>query len=251
VQAQNTAPVLSAQPCGTLPRTCETPTALPAVGASETRPAKAPKRRCPPRWQCVTRLAMTSTAQASTTPDGACPRDPGFHTAALFSPCSAPRALSSSPPPVTREDQRRINAFGRLNNRKQDVQAELAGKKARRGEGTGKGGDTLCVLTLLSISLCAAQKALEDLEEASNELLVTDETAVRYLTGECFATFTPDEAETRLQADAQAAGAEVARLSGELGTITGEMAALKKVLYARFGASTVLAQVLCLSAASC
>ena len=37
--------------------------------------------------------------------------------------------------PVTREDQRRINAFGRLNNRKQDVQAELAGKKARRGDG--------------------------------------------------------------------------------------------------------------------
>ena len=80
-----------------------------------------------------------------------------------------------------------------------------------------------------------AQKTLEDLEEASNELLVTDEAAVRYLTGECFATFTPDEAETRLQADAKAAGADVERLSGELATITGEMAALKKVLYARFG----------------
>ena len=67
---------------------------------------------------------------------------------------------------------------------------------------------------------------------------MTDEAAVRYLTGECFATFTPDEAETRLQADAQAAGAEVTRLSEELAVITGEMAALKKVLYARFGAPT-------------
>ena len=56
-----------------------------------------------------------------------------------------PPALRVPPPSVTREDQRRINAFGRLNNRKQDVQAELAGKKARRGE-RRKGGDTHTVL---------------------------------------------------------------------------------------------------------
>ena len=32
---------------------------------------------------------------------------------------------------MTKDDQRRINAFGRLNTRKLDVQAELAGKKVR------------------------------------------------------------------------------------------------------------------------
>jgi len=36
---------------------------------------------------------------------------------------------------VTREDQKRINAFGRLNNRLHDVEAELEGKKAREGCG--------------------------------------------------------------------------------------------------------------------
>ena len=72
------------------------------------------------------------------------PRAPGILTACVLT------LLSSS---VTREDQRRINAFGRLNNRKQDVQAELAGKKARRGE-RRKGIDRrTVVLTLLSLHL--------------------------------------------------------------------------------------------------
>jgi len=80
---------------------------------------------------------------------------------------------------------------------------------------------------------------LEDLEEASNELLVTDETAVRYVTGECFVATPNDEAEPRLQAETDAANKDAARLSAELGTIRGEMDALKKLLYGKFGTQNI------------
>ncbi len=66
---------------------------------------------------------------------------------------------------------------------------------------------------------------------------MTDESSVRYVTGECFVTFPNDDAEVRLQDETGAAAADVERLSAELGTIRGEMDALKKVLYARFGSS--------------
>jgi len=125
------------RPCGTLPRTCETPTALPAVGASETRPAKAPGAVCHAGGVSPARHDLHS-AGFHHARRCVCPR-PRVPYRPLFSPCSSRLAPSPlPPPPVTREDQRRINAFGRLNNRKQDVQAELAGKKARRGSRRGR-----------------------------------------------------------------------------------------------------------------
>ncbi len=51
---------------------------------------------------------------------------------------------------MTREDQKRINAFGRLNNRLHDVSAELEGKKARAAaaRSLARGASTLA-LTLV------------------------------------------------------------------------------------------------------
>jgi hypothetical protein len=40
---------------------------------------------------------------------------------------------------------------------------------------------------------------LEDLEDASNELMLSDEENIRYVVGGCFVTLEKDEAETTLQ----------------------------------------------------
>lgn len=95
-------------------------------------------------------------------------------------------------------------------------------------------GEEEVTLTFSALAVCV-QKLLEDLEEASNELMVSDEDTVRYVTGDCFVSCAPDAAETRLQKDTHTAGAEVERLTVELASIKGEMDALKTVLYARFG----------------
>jgi prefoldin subunit 4 len=76
---------------------------------------------------------------------------------------------------------------------------------------------------------------LENLEEAGNELLVSDETAAPYVLGECFVVLPNEAAEARLQAESEAAEKEVSRLNVELGRIKGEMDALKKVRRLRYG----------------
>jgi len=68
------------------------------------------------------------------------------------------RLQSEETPDVTKDDQRRINAFGRLNTRKQDVQAELSGKKVRlywdvwTVAPSGEEGVTLTFSSLLCLS---------------------------------------------------------------------------------------------------
>lgn len=82
-----------------------------------------------------------------------------------------------------------------------------------------------------------SQKLLEDLEEAGNELLVADDTSVRYVTGECFVTLSNDTAEARLAAATAEAEQGAGKLRDELASIEKEMAALKVLLYGRFGSS--------------
>jgi hypothetical protein len=43
------------------------------------------------------------------------------------------------------------------------------------------------------------QKILEDLEDASNELMLSDEENIRYVIGECFVHMDKDAAEEKLQ----------------------------------------------------
>ena len=97
---------------------------------------------------------------------------------------------------VTWEDQQHICAFGRFNTRLHEVNAELKAKS----------------------------KMVEDLEEASNELIIADDDSVRFSVGETFVTVDNDDAETMLQAQLDEVGAEVTALEKEKKEITSAMA---------------------------
>jgi prefoldin subunit 4 len=47
--------------------------------------------------------------------------------------------------------------------------------------------------------LAVAQRYLEELEDASNELMLSDDDNVRFLVGECLVHFEKDTAEGRLE----------------------------------------------------
>ena len=108
---------------------------------------------------------------------------------------------------VAKEDQENINTFGRLNNRFHEARGEV---------------DSL-------------KKRLEDLEEAGNEIMISDEEETRYLLGEVFVRVDNDEAEGLLDAEKERAEADVERLEGEITDAKGQMADLKVVLYGKFG----------------
>jgi prefoldin subunit 4 len=76
---------------------------------------------------------------------------------------------------------------------------------------------------------------VEDLEEASNELIIADDDSVRFSVGETFVTVDNDDAETMLQAQLDELGAEVTALEKEKKEITSAMADLKEKLYKKFG----------------
>ena len=76
---------------------------------------------------------------------------------------------------------------------------------------------------------------VDDLEEASNELIIADDDSVRFSVGETFVTVDNDDAETMLQAQLDEVGAEVTALEKEKKEITSAMADLKEKLYKKFG----------------
>ena len=97
---------------------------------------------------------------------------------------------------VTWEDQQRINKFGRFNVTSHELQAELKAKRVRsfificifQSALTAGAGSSLPCAARSRRAPCTAayvlsgprpQKLLEDLDDAENELMVTDESAVR------------------------------------------------------------------------
>lgn len=78
------------------------------------------------------------------------------------------------------------------------------------------------------------QKLVEDLEDASNEIMLSDDDVVKYTVGECFVHMDGDAAEERLTTEAGRASSELDTLKKELDEINEEMASLKKLLYAKF-----------------
>lgn len=113
---------------------------------------------------------------------------------------------SGSETEVTWEDQQNINKFGRLNNRFHDLEEEIK----------------------------AAKEANESLEDAGNELILSDEDVVRFQIGEVFAHMPKEDVESRLEKMKEDADKELERLQEERESVVSQMAALKKILYGKF-----------------
>lgn len=78
------------------------------------------------------------------------------------------------------------------------------------------------------------QEANENFEDASNELILTDEEVVRFQIGEVFAHVPKDEVETRIEQMQETTAKHLEKLNEEKESILAQMAELKKLLYAKF-----------------
>ncbi|XP_058770559.1 probable prefoldin subunit 4 [Vicia villosa] len=107
---------------------------------------------------------------------------------------------------VTWEDQQNINKFGRLNNRLHELNDEIK----------------------------FAKEANDNLEDASNELILTDEEVVRFQIGEVFAHVPKDEVESRIEQMQEATSQKLEKLEEEKQSVVAQMSELKKILYGKF-----------------
>ncbi|XP_031396667.1 probable prefoldin subunit 4 [Punica granatum] len=107
---------------------------------------------------------------------------------------------------VTWEDQQNINRFSKLNNRFHELEDEIKAAKERN----------------------------DNLEDASNELILTDEEVVRFQIGEVFAHVPKDEVEERIEQMKEVTTKNLEKLEEEKESVLAQMAELKKILYAKF-----------------
>ncbi|MEW5317623.1 MAG: hypothetical protein WDW38_008906 [Sanguina aurantia] len=107
------------------------------------------------------------------------------------------------------DDQQHINSFNKLNARMHEIEAMIRVKKA----------------------------VLTDYEDASNELMLSDEETVRYAVGECLIHMDKGEAEEKLNAESQGVEAEVRGFQSQVVDIKEQLNQLKAQLYGKFGKS--------------
>ncbi|KAL6989473.1 Prefoldin subunit 4 [Sarracenia purpurea var. burkii] len=107
---------------------------------------------------------------------------------------------------VTWEDQQNINKFGRLNNRLHELEDEIK----------------------------ISKETNENLEDASNELILTDEEVVRFQIGEVFAHVSKEEVESRIEQMKELTSKSLEKLEEEKDSVVAQMAVLKKILYGKF-----------------
>lgn len=81
------------------------------------------------------------------------------------------------------------------------------------------------------------QETNDNLEDASNELILTDEEVVRFQIGEVFAHVPKEEVESRIEQMKEATSKNLEKLEGEKDAILAQMAELKKILYGKFNDS--------------
>jgi prefoldin subunit 4 len=81
---------------------------------------------------------------------------------------------------------------------------------------------------------CMFQEANENLDDAGNELILSDEDVVRFQIGEVFAHMPRDDVETRLEQMKEDAAKKLERLEEEKESMVAQMAELKKILYGKF-----------------
>jgi prefoldin subunit 4 len=77
------------------------------------------------------------------------------------------------------------------------------------------------------------QEANENLDDAGNELILSDEDVVRFQIGEVFAHMPRDDVETRLE-QMEDAAKKLESLEEEKESMVTQMAELKKILYGKF-----------------
>jgi prefoldin subunit 4 len=75
------------------------------------------------------------------------------------------------------------------------------------------------------------------LDDASNELILTDEEVVRFQIGEVFAHVPKDEVESKIEQLQEATTQKLEKLEEEKQSVVAQMSELKKVLYGKFGDS--------------
>lgn len=75
------------------------------------------------------------------------------------------------------------------------------------------------------------------MEDASNELILTDEEVVRFQIGEVFAHVPKDEVESRIEQMKEVTSQKLEKLEEEKESVLAQMAELKKILYAKFNDS--------------
>ncbi|XP_057732181.1 probable prefoldin subunit 4 [Arachis stenosperma] len=112
---------------------------------------------------------------------------------------------------VTWEDQQNINKFGRLNNRFHELEDEIK----------------IAKLTIFF-------ETNDNLEDASNELILTDEDVVRFQIGEVFAHVPKDEVKNRIENMKEVTSQKLTKLEGEKQFVVAQMAELKFLLYGKF-----------------
>eukprot|EP01136_Pigoraptor_vietnamica_P034224 Opistho-1_new@97928 len=112
---------------------------------------------------------------------------------------------------VNWEDQQKINMFGRLNNRKDEVADELEARKKER----------------------------DNVKDAADELslLEGDQDIVSFKLGEVFVHVSNEKAQELLNEKVAKLDEEVERLTNEVESINSTMKQLKVSLYAKFGKS--------------
>lgn len=79
------------------------------------------------------------------------------------------------------------------------------------------------------------QRDLEDLEEAGNEIMISDEETIKYSLGEVFLHVDQEEAESRIAVAVQRMETDVKVLGEENERVKKRMAELKSILYGKFG----------------
>ncbi|KAK3024582.1 hypothetical protein RJ639_044324, partial [Escallonia herrerae] len=128
---------------------------------------------------------------------------------------------------VTWEDQQNINKFGRLNNRFHELEDEIK----------------ICKVLPFHHSQASVvedepwrvpEETNENFEDASNELILTDEEVVRFQIGEVFAHVPKEEVERRIEQMKETTDRNLEKLEQEKEMILAQMAELKKILYGKF-----------------
>ncbi|KAJ8632749.1 hypothetical protein MRB53_026085 [Persea americana] len=107
---------------------------------------------------------------------------------------------------VTWEDQQNINKFGRLNNRFHELEDEIK----------------------------IAKETNDNLEDASNELILSDDDVVRFQIGEVFTHVPREEVESRLEEMKEENSRSLEKLEEEKDSVLAQMVELKKILYGKF-----------------